>query len=115
MMIYILLILFSLVQLRLLYNEHLVLTSYTPQERELQPTGWYQFHTYGTAMVYVAITGFCAMQLYSKRNVAIDWQPVAPFAKETKPSGGGNCGAQYGKNKNAWKLRKIMRKNFNKV
>ena len=108
MMIYILLIIFSLIQLRLLYNEHLSLMSYAPEQEEL---GWYKFHTYGTVLVYLSIVGLCFMQL--RGGSSLDCEPVTPFVK---PSGGGSCGGGKAmKTKNTWKFRKMRRKNFNKI
>ena len=80
------LIIFSVLQLRLLYNEHLIIQSYSPEEK----IGSYQFHTYGTALVYMAIIAFSANQLYSQQmGGGNEWRPSTPFVSEGKPSGGG--------------------------
>jgi hypothetical protein len=107
--IILLLILFSLVQLRLLYNEHLVLQSYTPEEKIQNPIGWYQLHTYGSALVYVAIILFSGNYLFSEHS-SNEWQPTTTFVKANNP-----LPNSYGKKKNAFRIMKRKRKIFNSV
>lgn len=93
-----LVLLFSVVQLRLLYKEHLVLLSYTPQERLQEPIGWYQFHTYGTALVYLGMVYVAVQQLMQDGaaksggvvSAISNWKPSMPFAREPL-KGGGTC------------------------
>lgn len=83
-LIYTALLFFSLIQLRLLWNEHLELLTYKV------PIGWYHFHTYGSMTVYMSMAVFSASTLYNTLVASATpvWNMSVPFQKP-KPSGGG--------------------------
>lgn len=79
------LIIFCSFQLRLLYNEHIALLSYTA---DMPGYRSYQIHTYGTVVVYLSILVWSVYELYGIFSVGFSFPEWSP-PKSLNVGGGG--------------------------
>lgn len=79
---------FCIVQLYFLYKDHLSLRAYSWEDKQNPKYKWYQFQTYGTALLYIALIVYGVRELFNNSASLPKFNPVASF-KSDKVTGGG--------------------------